>query len=147
MFFKIDVLKNFGIFIGGYLCWSLYSIKFQAWRPTSSLKRDSNSGIFVWISRIFKNSLPYWTPPVAVSIWSKLTWKVNGVATIYHCVKRVLVRSFSGSYLSAFGLNTDQKNSKYEQFSRTIHDFFTWLSFPLFKIQRYIMFTVFMLPL
>ena len=32
----------------------------------------------------------------------------------YQCVK-----SFSGPYFLAFGLNTDQKNSKYGQFSRS----------------------------
>ena len=31
----------------------------------------------------------------------------------YHCVKRVRIRSFSGSYFPALGLNTDQKNSEY----------------------------------
>ena len=28
MFFKIDVLKNFAIFIGKHLCWSLFLIAF-----------------------------------------------------------------------------------------------------------------------
>ena len=32
MFFKIDVLKNFAIFTGKYLCWSLFLIKLQTFR-------------------------------------------------------------------------------------------------------------------
>ena len=35
-------------------------------------------------------------------------------------VKRVLIRSFSGPYFPAFGLNTEHKNSENEQFSRII---------------------------
>ena len=35
------------------------------------------------------------------------------------CVKSVRIRSFSGPYLPAFGLNADKKNSKYEHFSRS----------------------------
>ena len=30
-----------------------------------------------------------------------------------HCVKSVRIRSFSGLFFLAFGLNTDQKNSEY----------------------------------
>ena len=34
-----------------------------------------------------------------------------------HCVRSVCILSFSGRYFLAFGLNTDEKNSKYGQFS------------------------------
>ena len=34
----------------------------------------------------------------------------------YHFVKRVRVRSYSGPYFPAFGLNTDHNNSEYGQF-------------------------------
>ena len=34
MFFKIGVLKYFVIFTRKHLCWSLFLIKLQAWRPT-----------------------------------------------------------------------------------------------------------------
>ena len=37
----------------------------------------------------------------------------------HHCVKSVRIRSFSGPYIPAFELNTDQKNSEYEHFSRS----------------------------
>ena len=32
MFFKIGVLKNFAIFTGKHLCWSLFLVKMQAWK-------------------------------------------------------------------------------------------------------------------
>ena len=37
----------------------------------------------------------------------------------HHCVKSVRIRSHSGSYFKAFGLNTDQNNSEYGNFSRS----------------------------
>ena len=37
----------------------------------------------------------------------------------HHCVKSVRIWSFTGPYFSAFGLNADQKNSEYGQFSCT----------------------------
>ena len=46
MFFKIVVLKNFASFTGRHLCWSLFLIKLQAWRPATLLKRDSNTTTF-----------------------------------------------------------------------------------------------------
>ena len=36
-----------------------------------------------------------------------------------HSVKKVRIRRFSGPYVPAFGLNTNQKNSKYRHFSRS----------------------------
>ena len=40
---KRDVLKKFANFTGKHLCWSLF------------LKRDSNTGLFLWNLLIFKN--------------------------------------------------------------------------------------------
>ena len=57
MFFKIGVLKNFANFIGKHQCWSLFLIKLQAWRPATLLKRDSNTGVFLWNLRNSKEHL------------------------------------------------------------------------------------------
>ena len=43
MFFKISVLTNLANFPEKNLCWSLFLINLQAWRPTILLKRDSNT--------------------------------------------------------------------------------------------------------
>ena len=49
VFFKIGTLKNFVIFTGRYLCWwSLFLMKMQ---PSTVLKSDSNTGVFLWILR------------------------------------------------------------------------------------------------
>ena len=39
MFSKKGALKNFAIFTGKNLCWSLFSIKFQDWRPAFLFKK------------------------------------------------------------------------------------------------------------
>ena len=39
MFSKTGILKNFAIFAGKNLCWSLFLIKFQDWRPTFLFKK------------------------------------------------------------------------------------------------------------
>ena len=43
IFLKIGVFKTFALFTGKYLCWSLSSVKLQAWKPETVLKRDSNT--------------------------------------------------------------------------------------------------------
>ena len=50
---KINVLKNFAIFRGKHLCWSLILGKLQVLKPASLLERDSNTGAFLWILRNF----------------------------------------------------------------------------------------------
>ena len=45
---------------------------------------------------------------------------LNSHVNSYYCVKSARIRSFSGSYFLAFGLNTDQKNSVYRNFSRSV---------------------------
>ena len=43
------VLKNFAISTGKHLPWSLLLIDLWASRPATFLKRDSNTGVFLWI--------------------------------------------------------------------------------------------------
>ena len=50
MFFKTGGLKNFTIFTRKHQCWSLFFINFP---QSSLLKRDSNTGIFLWILQNF----------------------------------------------------------------------------------------------
>ena len=49
----ISFLKNFAIFTGKLLCWGLFLIKLQASWPVTILKKDSSSGVFLWIFRNF----------------------------------------------------------------------------------------------
>ena len=56
-FIKKDVLKNFAKFTGKHLHWSLFMIKPQGSGPVTLLKTDSNTGAFLWICEVFKNTL------------------------------------------------------------------------------------------
>ena len=40
-------VQNLVIFIVKYLCWSLFLIKLQNFRPATLLKSDSNTGVFL----------------------------------------------------------------------------------------------------
>ena len=50
MFWKIDILKNFAIFAGKHLSWSLFMIKLQARKFKTLWKRDFNTGVFLWFT-------------------------------------------------------------------------------------------------
>ena len=45
LFNKVAGLTNFS---GKHLCWSLFFIKSQIFRPATLVKRDSNTGVFLW---------------------------------------------------------------------------------------------------
>ena len=62
MFFKTGVLKNFAIFTGKHLCWSLFLIKLQDWRLAFSLKKTLQHRCFhMNIARFLKIAF-LWTP-------------------------------------------------------------------------------------
>ena len=53
MFYKRAVHKNFAIFTGKQLCWSLFLIKLPGFSPAGLLKRDSSRIVFLCILQIF----------------------------------------------------------------------------------------------
>ena len=53
MFHKIGVLKKFSKFTEKHLHWSLSFNKVAGLRPATLLKRDSTTGVFLWILRNF----------------------------------------------------------------------------------------------
>ena len=63
MFFRTSFLKNFAIFTGKYLCWSLFLIRFQDWRPAFLFKkRLQHRFSFCQYCKIFKNGFFYRRP-------------------------------------------------------------------------------------
>ena len=62
VFCKNGVLKNFANFTEKHLCWNPFLIKSQAWGPTNSFKRASNTGVFLWNLWNFKEHLIWRTP-------------------------------------------------------------------------------------
>ena len=47
VFYEKDAHENFALFTGKYLCWNLFLIKLQAFSLATSLKIESNIGIFL----------------------------------------------------------------------------------------------------
>ena len=84
---KEAALKNFAIFAGKHLFWSLFSMKLQAWKPATLLKRDSNTFVFLWILQNLKNAYFEEQLQTAVFVANKLL----SVMTIFrfHCSCRV----------------------------------------------------------
>ena len=70
---KKAILKNFVIFTGKHLCWSLFLIKFQTFRPDS--KRDSNTGILLWILQKFLEHL-FWKTSANCCFWSNVHYYI-----------------------------------------------------------------------
>ena len=64
---KKAVLKHLAILIGKHLCWSLFLINLQAYKPTTFLQRDSNTAVF----KIFKNTC-FKKTPVNDCFWTLL---------------------------------------------------------------------------
>ena len=64
MFFKIGVLKNFAIFTGKHLCWTLFLVfnRLQAWRPvTRPATRLWNRRFPVNIAKLLRKAFLYKT--------------------------------------------------------------------------------------
>ena len=69
VFFKIDFLEDFAIFTGKYLCWSVFFfIKLHAWKSATLFKRDSSTGVFLWIFRSFQEQL-FWQNTSGCYVW------------------------------------------------------------------------------
>ena len=45
---KKGVFRNFASFTVKQLCWSLFLIELQTFRPAALLKRDYNTNVFLW---------------------------------------------------------------------------------------------------
>ena len=117
MFIKIGVLRNFPIFRGKYLCWSLFLIKLQAFRLAILFKRDSNTCVFLLILLNVLQRL--FLPLIATSVlWTIkilsfnralenlralddfnfanfLSDRVMGCSTMLYFLKVLLINSFS----------------------------------------------------
>ena len=88
--------KKFAIFTGKKPCWVSFSIKLQAFRSVTLLKRDSNTDIFLWISPNFKENL-FWATFANHNL-SKWTFVETKMATCY--VKGCLFRSWLNKNIS-----------------------------------------------
>ena len=62
---------------GKQLCWSLFFIKLEPWRPAISLKRNSNIGVFLWNFRNFRKHFFYRIHPVAT--FGNISWTLSSL--------------------------------------------------------------------
>ena len=88
---KKGVLKNFSIFTEKHLCWSLFLIKLQVFRAAALLKRDSNTGFFLWILPNFQKHL-FWRTPVNGCLYQRKTCRKNKAINYTNC-KEILEQS------------------------------------------------------
>ena len=63
----VDIQKNFAIFTGKQLCYSLFLIKLQSFKPATLLKETPTQVLSCEYYEIFKNNCFYRTPTVAAS--------------------------------------------------------------------------------
>ena len=67
MFFEIGSLKNFAIFTGKHLCWGLFLIKLQIFRPATFYKETTTQVFHVDVAKFLRTaSFIERTAPVAV---------------------------------------------------------------------------------
>ena len=65
--FKTGALNHFPTYTGRTLCWSLFLIRLQAWRPATLLKKTSTQVLSCEYCEILKSSFLYRTPTVSAS--------------------------------------------------------------------------------
>ena len=113
MFLKAGVLKNFTNFTEKHLCCSLILVNLHACFIATLLKRDSNTGVFLWnLLNFLGTTFFYRTPPVAAStfirsthaLWIKLIFRDSGADMITSsaasfCHKMQNIKIHCGSYM------------------------------------------------
>ena len=76
IFFKTGVLKNFAIFTGKHLCWSLFPIKFQDWRFAYLYKKRHQDRCFsVNIAKFLRTAF-FIEDLFIILFWNFIWWKV-----------------------------------------------------------------------
>ena len=74
---KKGALKNFAIFTGKPLCWSLFLVKLVAFRSAALFKRDSNTGAFLSILHNFQKHLTQQTFKRQFNVAFRVIWRRN----------------------------------------------------------------------
>ena len=100
MFVRRGVLTKFGKFTGKHLCQCLFIDKVAGQPATLLKKRDSGTGVFLWIFRNFYERLLYRTP-LGDCFWNALIRKeANENAEQSYFSKKVIVWCFNISMIN-----------------------------------------------
>ena len=84
-----------------YLCWSLFLRKLQAFRPANLLKRDSNTGTFVWNWQDFQELFCYRTPPM-------VAFKISNTNILFKDFSGIPAHNTSCAQLISYNLKLAQ---------------------------------------
>ena len=113
MFFKIAVLKNFAVLSRDNLCWSLFLVKLQAWRPVFLLKKriqhrrpakiaelSQNTSCSLYFSEFLYDERILWT-----SLGKKLTFSLFPYLFSYQIFNKCAFVCIATSAPALFWLN------------------------------------------
>ena len=114
IFFKVSVFKNFAIFTEKHLCWNLFLIKLQIWRPVTWFSSDYweilNSSFFIedlrWPLLIipcehllfFSHDMRLFEMVIFII---RFTWILSNIWLMFICLKRFILRSYIKRQTSA----------------------------------------------
>ena len=114
IFFKVSVFKNFAIFTEKHLCWNLFLIKLQIWRPVTWFSSDYweifNSSFFIedlrWLLLIipcehllfFSHDMRLFEMLIFII---RFTWILSNIWLMFICLKRFILRSYIKRQASA----------------------------------------------
>ena len=89
MISKIGVFKNFAIFTGKKLCWSLSFIKFQDWRLTFLFKKKTPTQVFFCgYCKIFKSS--FFLKTCSLYLFeSFIWWQIIDILEFYFAIVKL----------------------------------------------------------
>ena len=105
MFFKMGLCKYFPNFTGKHLCWSLFLIKLQAFRPLYF-----NTCVILRNLRISGEHLFYRTSPVAAFTPFPL---LNLTSSPKNLIQKVMSRSEQGNLQSALNMRRGMQTSDF----------------------------------
>ena len=116
MLFKIGVLENFAIFTGKHLCWILFLLKLQAWRPeglylysplkiAKFLRRPFFIEHFWWLLMELISEIE-WQSPRELKNFAKSTGKRKCLSLFSHSVLEIPMQLISCEFCEILNLRT-----------------------------------------
>ena len=102
IFFKVSVLKNFAIFTEKHLCWNLFLIKLQIWRPVTWFFIEDLRWLLLIIPcehlLFFSHDMRLFEMLIFII---RFTWILSNIWLMFICLKRFILRSYIKRQASA----------------------------------------------
>ena len=104
-------LKYFAIFTRKHLCWGLFLVKLQAFKPAKFLKREFKKGVSCVYCEIFKSSFFIehlrWLLLTVLPQYSKGSWGVCSLVLRVH-VLSVLIKTYTKRWTNTSLVSRDE---------------------------------------